>query len=311
MTGFTPGRENGHRRPKGYAPWRPQRKTQVLLAQVAEVLEEYVDQLPLTIRQIFYRLVGAYAYEKTENAYERLCNHLGRARRARRVAFSAIRDDGVTVIRHNHYDGVADFHEEIAHRARAYRRDRQGGQPVYMELWCEAAGMLHQLDRVASRYSVPAYTNSGFHSITANYEIAERAMDRDRPTVILHVGDYDPSGESLFEVVVEDAAAFVEDDRTIRLPEVRGVRVALTAEQVEERDLPTEPPKQSDSRSKSWKGARTCQLEALAPDVLARLVEDAILDHLDLDVFDAQIEQERAERAELLALPPGPEVSET
>jgi hypothetical protein len=243
VSGFTPGRENGHRRPKGYAAWRPHRETEVLLAQVAAVLDEYDDQLPLTVRQIFYRLVGAYAYEKTERAYRRLGEHLVRARRARRLPFASIRDDGVAVIRHQHYDGIADFQDETARRIRAYRRDRQAGQSVYMELWCEAAGMLHQLDRVAARYSVPVYSTGGFGSLTANYEIAERALSRDCATVILHVGDFDPSGESIFESIVEDAAAFVEADRMIWLPEVRGTRVALTAEQVGDHDLPTAPAK--------------------------------------------------------------------
>ncbi len=304
MSGFTPGRENGHRRPKGYAPWRPQHKTRELLEQVEAVLDEYDDQLPLTVRQIFYRLVGAYSYEKTERAYKRLGEHLVRARRARLLAFDAIRDDGVAVIRHAYYDGIAAFHDETARRARAYRRDRQGGQPVFMELWCEAAGMQQQLDRVALRYSVPVYTTGGFGSLTANYDVAERALARDRPTVILHVGDFDPSGESIFESIVEDAAAFVEADRTIWLPEVRGIRVALTADQVDDHDLPTAPPKESDSRSASWEG-ETCQLEALAPDALAELVEQAIVEQLNSIVFDVQIELEKRERAELLALPPG------
>ena len=48
--------------------------TEQLLAQVDLVLTEYVDHLPLTLRQISYRLVGAYGYEKTELAYERLAN---------------------------------------------------------------------------------------------------------------------------------------------------------------------------------------------------------------------------------------------
>ncbi len=304
MSEFTPGRENGHRRPKGYAPWRPQRKTCELLEQVEAVLDEYDEQLPLTVRQIFYRLVGAHGYQKTERAYKRLGEHLVRARRARLLPFDAIRDDGVAVIRHAYYDGIADFHDETARRARAYRRDRQSGQPVFMELWCEAAGMQQQLDRVASRYSVPVYTTGGFGSLTANYEVAGRALARDRPTVILHVGDFDPSGESIFESIVEDAAAFVEADRTIWLPEVRGIRVALTADQVDDHDLPTAPPKESDSRSASWEG-ETCQLEALAPDALAELVEQAIVEQLDPIVFDVQIELEKRERAELLALPRG------
>ena len=33
------------------------------------------DHLSLTIRQIFYRLVGAHGYEKTEQAYDRLIEY--------------------------------------------------------------------------------------------------------------------------------------------------------------------------------------------------------------------------------------------
>jgi hypothetical protein len=50
--------------PRGFAPWRPQVETSVRLDQVNEILEEYKDNLPLTCRQIFYRMVGAYQYPK-------------------------------------------------------------------------------------------------------------------------------------------------------------------------------------------------------------------------------------------------------
>ena len=63
-------------RVRGFALWSPHGATLQLLEQVRAVLVEYEDHLPLTIRQIFYRLVGAYNYEKTERAYARLCEHL-------------------------------------------------------------------------------------------------------------------------------------------------------------------------------------------------------------------------------------------
>src|SRR5262249_22871521 len=59
-------------RVRGFAPWSPEKATLALLDQVQGILDEYVDHLPLTIRQIFYRLVGAHDYEKTERAYQRL-----------------------------------------------------------------------------------------------------------------------------------------------------------------------------------------------------------------------------------------------
>jgi len=55
---ITAGRENGHRRPKGYdLDYSPHGKTRAILDQVGEIIEEYEDHLPLSVRQIFYRLV--------------------------------------------------------------------------------------------------------------------------------------------------------------------------------------------------------------------------------------------------------------
>lgn len=300
----TARRENGRTRPKGYAPWRPQRPTRALLDQVGAVLREYADHLPLTVRQIFYRLVATAGYPKDENAYNRLGEKLVMARRARLIPFGAIRDDGVVTINNRWYGGIEDFHDESACRARSYRRNRQEGQPVRLELWCEAAGMLGQLQRVAEPYSVPVYSAGGFGSLTANYEIAERALHRLVPTVLLHVGDFDPSGVSIFTAMAEDAAAFVEADRVIQTLHIEPVRVALTADQVDGCDLPTTPAKASDGRSRDWRGG-TCQVEALAPDHLAALVRAAVEGRIDTEIFEAVVARERDDRAELLALPPG------
>ena len=83
-------------RPKGLAAWKPQKETLRIMNQVTEILAQYREHWPLTIRQIFYRLVGVYVYEKTEKGYSRLCEYMARARRAELIAWEAIRDDGTT-----------------------------------------------------------------------------------------------------------------------------------------------------------------------------------------------------------------------
>ena len=70
-------------RPKGYIfNWKPQAKTLDLILQVKTVLSDFEDHLPLTARQVFYMLVGRHGYDKTEQAYARLCEMLVKARRA-------------------------------------------------------------------------------------------------------------------------------------------------------------------------------------------------------------------------------------
>ena len=291
-------------RPRGYAAWRPQRATQVLLAQIDEVLVEYRDYLPLTVRQIFYRLVGRYGYPKDELGYGRLCEHLNRARRARLIPFDHIRDDGVSIIRRDYFADTHDFWDDTGRRARLYRRDRLAGQAVRLELWCEAAGMMPQLDRVAREFSVPVYSAGGFASVTGTHDIAERALQRSLPTVILHVGDFDPSGESIFQAMIEDASAFVERDRLTLDMTLEGVRVALTQQQVQAFGLPTAPPKKTDSRARGW--VETCQAEALPPDDLAQLVQNAIVLEIDVDDWQEQVNLEAEDRQTLLlSLPSG------
>lgn len=302
---FTARRESGKRsRPRGYADWRPQATTRALLTDVETVLETYSEHLPLTIRQVYYALVGAGKLDKTDKAYERLCEHLNRARRARLIDFDCIRDDGVSVCKTITYNGLQAFDEETARRARQYRRDYQAGQPYAIELWSEAGGMVYQLAAAVEEFSIPVYSAGGFASLSATHEIAERALERSVPTVILHVGDFDPSGVSIFEAMMTDAAAFVKADRTIHTLEIIPVRVALTAEQVETYNLEAAPAKVGDTRSRSWDGG-TCQLEALPPDVLAQIVRFAILERVDLDVLGEHERAEHRERAELLGLPAG------
>jgi hypothetical protein len=296
------------RRPKGYTPWTPRAAQRAVLDAVLAIVDEYDAYLPLTVRQVFYRLVGAYGYPKDERAYGRLGYTLSRARRAELLPFYVLRDDGMSVMSAKHYGGLADFHDETARRARSYRRDRQHGQDHDIELWTEAAGMMAQLERVAGEYSVPVYSGGGFVSLTAVRDLVDRVTDRDRPTVLLHVGDYDPSGESIFETITEDAGRFLEDDALLPgIHYIEAERVAVLPFHVWLYGLETAPPKSTDSRSARWQGDATVQAEALPPDVLATLVRTAIESWQDEDTRDDVIAAEDRDRATLLALPRGDE----
>ena len=302
----TAGRNNGKRgRPLGYAAWNPRGATLEVVEAAQGVIDDYSDQLPLTIRQIYYALVARSVIDKDDRSYERLGNYLNRARRARMIAFEHIRDDGISVWESPSYAGIEAFQDEYARRVRAYQRDRLEGQPVRIEIWCEAAGMIPQIGRVAERYSVPVYSAGGFSSTTGTHSLAQRAARLSVPLVVLHVGDFDPSGVSIYERIVSDAAAFTIADRSVHTAAVEGVRVALTAEQVSEFDLPTKAAKVTDSRTSGWNGQGTCELEAVPPDQLAAMVRDAIETPIDADQFWRVVELEQDDREQLLALGSG------
>lgn len=291
------GRTYTATRPRGLAPWNPQTKARVLLEAVDEVLEEYRSFLPLTGRQVFYRLVALEVINKTEKDYASLLEKLNRARRAGLVDWHAIRDDGVTLRQSWGHDGPASFWHRVQYSALGYERDRLAGQPVALEVWVEAAGMVPQAERIAERYSIPVQSSGGFDSVTAKHTAARRFLQSERPTVVLHIGDYDPSGCSIIDSLADDIAAFVTDYGRPGI--VTFERVAVTPEQIAAHDLPTAPQKRTDRRGEDM--AETVQAEAFSPDLLAETIDDAIRHHIDDEQLEVVLADERLERDALVA----------
>lgn len=306
-------------RPRGYmTDWRPQAHVALLIGQVKEVLAQYREYGAMTVRQVFYRLVGQYDYPKDERAYSRLCEAVVKARRAELIDFGSIRDEPEEAHVTGGYDSVADWWRAMKFHAEHYHRDPHERQPIHVELWCEAAGMAPMLAQMVRRYGVDVYSTGGFSSVTVTHSTAERIVERkqyeDRETVFLHVGDYDPSGVSIFNAMAEDICAFVAEEADREGLDASGVgypgdtdvdgiftacRVALTRDQVRSFNLPTAPPKRSDTRSNNWSG-QTCQLEAMAPSDLDRVVTNAVLNYIDLDTLGEIRDAEKVERGELI-----------
>jgi hypothetical protein len=295
---------NETRNPLGYLDdWKPYRKGQIMLAQVQHILDEYREHLPLTCRQIYYRMIGEFGHAKGKQFERSLYDLLVNARRARLIPFAHIRDDGIMNCGGYWYENAAQKWNAVEASLRNYQRNRQQNQPQRIEVWCEAAGMIPQLRRITHDYSIPVYSCGGFNSLTAIRQIVDDCVDCGEDTVVLHLGDYDPSGISIFERVRDDVTAFLaEDDPFVNF---EATRVALTKEQIDEHRLPMDRITTKDQRSLKWiREGRThkCELEALAPNVVAGLLSRAIEDLVDRDALEEVERQERRERSGLWCL---------
>jgi hypothetical protein len=235
------------------------------------VLDEYHDQLPLTLRQIFYRLVGAYEYEKTERAYKRLAEAMNKARRAQLISMDDIRDDGFTRELTPYFDDVDDFFNTVREWANNFRLDRQRGQERRLVIWAEASGMVPQLVSVADPFGIEVMSSGGFDSLTDKHRMGKRW--RDQSITVLHLGDHDPSGVHVFSCLDEDIEAFAASYGG----DVEFVRIAVTPEQARLYGLPSAPPKATDNRR--FDGDETWQCEARAPSATASLAVPAAADH--------------------------------
>ncbi|MGW3745585.1 hypothetical protein ACWD62_34715 [Streptomyces sp. NPDC005146] len=133
---------------------------------------------------------------KTLRDYKRLGEYVGMARRSGRIPWSAMRDDKqVAAEAPPSFTGTEHFWRTVDAIARDYRVDRQHGQLVWLELWSETEGMIPQLARVGEEFGISCYSGGGFGGLAGKHDAAERAIADGKRTCILHIGDYDASGE--------------------------------------------------------------------------------------------------------------------
>lgn len=279
-------------RPRGFiSNWNPKPETLALVRNVQTILSDNADIAPLTLRQIFYMLVTGYRFDKTEKAYKRLCETMNRARRARFINMSDIRDDG---LRRQEPDGwrdeaqIIDVFKSYGERFRLHRQD---GQPTHLMVWCEAGGMLPQLANYCDEFGVPVLSSGGFDSVTTKHNFALGACQHDA-VEILHIGDHDPSGVHMCSSLDEDLTAFVDHYGGY----IEVTRLAVTPDQVDELNLPTAPPKRTDNRS--FHGLTT-QAEAIPPRTLKEIVQDALAERIDQEIFNDVLARETAIRESL------------
>lgn len=201
------------------------------------------------------------------------------------------------------YAGLESFQDTVRYSAENYTRQKWANQPNRVEVWVEAAGMVPQVARAVAGTGALIFSSGGFNSTTMKHDAAQRFRQRwirsNQRTVLLHVGDHDPSGVAIYDNLVIDLRAFLWDigadpDRMLEME-----RIAVTEQQAIELDLPSAPPKRSDSRSNYWTG-ETWQAEALPPSTLADIIFDATIAHIDGDELGRLEEIERDERAQLL-----------
>ena len=253
--------------------WNPRAATLELIEAARDVIDEAEGQgYRLTLRAVYYGLVSTNSIPNSERSYKSLSDVLSRARWAGMLDMTAIDDLQRVVVRLPAWDGPDDFAEAVVPQ---YRRDWWADADPRVELWAEKAAVTSIVGPEAKAVGVPFMACRGYASLTALAEAVER-WDGDT-TVIVYVGDLDPSGVDMDRDIECRLSALAEQGVEVR-------RVALTREQVEEHNLPPNPTKLTDSRAATWPhGMDSWELDALPAPVLAGLVRNVLGDLLPED----------------------------
>ena len=251
---------------------------------------------PMTVRQVFYRLVSLGVIAKTEAEYKStVVRLLSEMRRAGEIPFDWIADSTRWMRKPNTYSSLENM---LRYTAQSYRRSLWDNQSVYVEIWLEKEALAGVLYEVTEKWDVPLMVTRGYPSLSYLHSAAEEIMSQHRRSKSAHLyyfGDYDPSGLDIPRKVEKDLREFAPG------AEISFKRVAVTLEQIETLKLQTRPTKRTDSRAKHFKG-ESVEVDAIPTSVLLAMVRDCIEQHIDADAYRTLKVAEESEREALWAL---------
>jgi len=242
---------------------------------------------PMTVRGIFYALEIFGLVPKTEAGYRQVEHQVLEMRRLGLLPYNFIADGTRLVRRALTYSSLGECLEEIAEY---YRRSLWDNQNAYVEVWCEKDAIAGVLLEVTDKWDVALCVCRGYPSETFLYNAAERLKAQDKPVFIYYIGDLDPTGWNISEVIQRRLYEFGAD--------FTFERIAVTPEQVEAWQLPTRPVKPKDTRAKNWK-LPCVEVDAIPANLLRQLCAEAILRHLDWRAYYETKQAEEEERTRL------------
>ncbi len=174
---------------------------------VMVVVDELKPDWPLTLRQIYYRLVANGLIENSKSQYNMLSKLVKWMRIDENLPWSALEDATRTVTNKKGYENLNEFIEsEVSWFLRGYSRCLVQGQDKYIEVWVEKNALFRIFDGVVHPYCMRTVVCRGYQSVTFLadfYSRAERALMNGKTPIVLYFGDLDPSGVQMLEATIE------------------------------------------------------------------------------------------------------------
>ena len=238
---------------------------------------------PVSVRNIFYQMVGAGTSPKTEAAYKTIDADLALMRREGRVPYHWITDGSRNAI-----GTTSDTDLTATDAVAAYL---QAAGPVtsiwakfgmFPQLWVESRSAAGMITDIAAEWEIGIWPTAGHPSLTMLYEAAQLS-----PTHIGIMTDYDREGLIIRRNIEAELSDFgghlrTEDFRTL----------AVNPDQAEAFGLPEQV------------GKPGYQIEALPVNALRRMVADWAESLLPEDAkaeYDGRVKALEAEVAEIVS----------
>jgi len=274
-----------------YVPRKFQAATLEIIETANAIIEEY-EGMPITLRQLYYQFVSRDLAPNETKFYDRLESIISDARLAGLVSWTAIEDRGRNLMGLNTQSSPSGA---IKAALTNYRLDLWADQRFRPEVWVEKAALEGVIGQICNTLRVDFFACRGYNSQSEQWRAGRRLagyISRGQTPIVFHLGDHDPSGIDM-----------TRDNRD-RLSLFAGVpiqvtRLALNLPQIAEHRPPPNPAKMTDSRFEDYRkkfGDLSWELDALRPNLIHDLIEDAVLKIRDEKLWDAALKQENEDK---------------
>lgn len=257
-------------------------KSLAVIAKANEICADYQRQgFDLTLRQLYYQFVARGLLPNKDTEYKRLGQIINDARLAGLLDWRYIVDRTRNLRDLAHWQTPGGVLDSAAY---GYRTDRWASQPYRVEVWIEKDALVGVIAGVCNRLDVPFFSCRGYTSQSELWGAAQRLIRHGKDgqdTVVIHLGDHDPSGIDMTRDIGDRLALFGAG-ATVR-------RIALNMDQVRHYQPPPNPAKLTDARATGYiarHGDQSWELDALDPATLDALIDATIREYRDDTLWD-------------------------
>jgi hypothetical protein len=252
------------------------------------------DIHPASVRAVAYQLFIRKRIESmAKKCTNRVSEHLVTARKNGVIPWAWVVDETRTP---DYPLTWSDAESYIQQKMIFYRRDRWTTQPHRLEIWSEKNTVHGTLKPILEQFGIMYRPMHGFTSWSCTHDAARAWRHDPKPTTVLYIGDWDPSGLYMSEVDLPEKRMGFEK-MTVEFR-----RLAILGDEARRSNLPSFSvhDKAHDTRYPWWQArgyGTTCwELDAMNPNDLRAAVKAAIEEYIDWDPWLRCDEVEAAEQ---------------
>lgn len=269
-----------------------------IITQANEIIADYQNQgFDLTLRQLYYQFVARGLIANTQRSYKRLGSVINDGRLAGHISWNSIVDRTRNIRGNSHWTTP----EQVMRAARnSFYMDKWENQDTRLEVWIEKDALSGVISPICNNLDVTYFSCRGYVSQSELWSAARRLMsyeDDGQETVVVHLGDHDPSGI--------DMTRDIEDRLRLFGARTSVERIALNMDQVDEQEPPPNPAKLTDSRCSGYiakYGDKSWELDALEPRYMEEIIRQKVEKYRDPTRYAATLAAEKDHLATIDAL---------